>query len=305
MNWPHRLFTGEIGDAEIKLLRIFRTVVDCGGFSAAEVELGASKSAISKQMSDLEIRLGMRLCNRGRSGFSLTPEGERAYAATSQLLASLEIFRSQINDTMAGLTGTLYIGLVDTIVTQSDSALHRAISAYCGKHKDVGLRVISGSSAEITRAVQEMRIHVGVTVLESEHPDISAMTLFEEVSHLYCGAGHALWPIADSGIQIADLSGRAFVQHGYSEAERSYVDRMNMSLKAISHVTEGVLFLILSGSYLGFLPTHFARIWEERGEIRPILAGDVVKKTKLSAIANRKIVKNALIGSFLDEIARQ
>lgn len=304
MSWPHRFFTGEIGDAEIKLLRVFRTVADCGGFSAAEIELGASKSAISKQMSDLETRLGMRLCNRGRSGFSLTPEGERAYAATSQLLASLEIFRSQINDTMASLTGTLHIGLVDTVVTQSKSLLHRAISAYCGKHKDVELRIISGSSAEIIRAVQEMRIHVGVTVLEAEHPDIAAIPLFEEASHLYCGAGHPLWPIAQGGVGVSDLSGRAFVQHGYSAAERSYVDRMNMSLKAVSHVTEGVLFLILSGHYLGFLPTHFAEIWEKRGEIRPILLDDAVKKTTLSAIANRKIAKSPLIGRFLEELAQ-
>ena len=236
----------------------------------------------------------------------LQPDAGRRKGLCSdeQLLASLEIFRSQINDTMAGLTGTLYIGLVDTIVTQSDSPLHRAISAYCGKHKDVGIRIISGSSAEITRGVQEMRIHVGVTVLEKDHPDISAASLFEEVSHLYCGAGHPLWAIPDTDLQIADLSGRAFVQHGYSEAERTYVDRMNMSLKAMSHVTEGVLFLILSGSYLGFLPTHFAQMWEKRGEIRPILANEGAKKTEFSAIANRKLVKNALIGCFLDEITQ-
>lgn len=301
MNWPHRLFTGEIGDAEIKLIRIFRTVADCGGFSAAEVELGASKSAISKQMSDLEIRLGMRLCNRGRSGFSLTPDGERVYAAANQLLASLEVFRSQINETATGISGTLYIGLVDTI-THTGSPLHRAISAYSGKHRNVRLRIISGSSAEITRGVQEMRIHVGVTVLDSEYSNLTAVPLFEETSHLYCGTGHPLWSIPDGELNLGDLSGCAFVQHGYSEAERSYVNRMNMSLSAVSHVTEGVLFLILSGNYLGFLPTHFAEAWVQRGEIKPILMADAFKKTNLSVVANPKIARNALIRCFLDEL---
>ena len=302
MNWPHRLFTGEIGDAELKLLRVFRTVSDCGGFSAAEVELGASKSAISKQMSDLEVRLGMRLCNRGRSGFSLTPEGNRVYEATSQLLASLEIFRSQVNDAMSDLTGTLYIGLVDSIVTYSASPLQKAIAAYSTKHNDVKLRIISGSSAEILRAVQDMRIHVGITVVDHDHADISALPLFEETSQLYCSAHHPLAAIPEKDLTLANLAGCAFVQHGYSEAERVYVNRMNMALKAVSHVTEGVLFLILSGKYVGFLPSHYADLWEKRGEIKPLLLNEATKTTCISAVSNTKIAKSNLVRSFLDEL---
>ena len=30
---------GQLGDTDLRLLRIFRKVVECGGFSAAEIEL--------------------------------------------------------------------------------------------------------------------------------------------------------------------------------------------------------------------------------------------------------------------------
>ena len=59
----------QVSDFDIRLLRIFRSVVECGGFSAAETVLGIGRSAISQQMSDLEQRLGLRLCQRGRAGF--------------------------------------------------------------------------------------------------------------------------------------------------------------------------------------------------------------------------------------------
>lgn len=59
----------QVSDFDIRLLRIFRSVVESGGFSAAETVLGIGRSAISQQMSDLEQRLGLRLCQRGRAGF--------------------------------------------------------------------------------------------------------------------------------------------------------------------------------------------------------------------------------------------
>lgn len=63
---------GQMSDYDIRLVRIFKTVVECGGFTAAETTLGISRSAISQHMSDLESRLGFSLCQRGRGGFSLT-----------------------------------------------------------------------------------------------------------------------------------------------------------------------------------------------------------------------------------------
>jgi DNA-binding transcriptional LysR family regulator len=244
----------------------------------------------------------MRLCNRGRSGFGLTAEGERVYAATSQLFASIEVFRSQINDTIENLSGTLYIGLVDTIVTYANSRLHRAITAYTTKYRNVQMRIISGSSAEIYRAVQDMRVHIGVTVPESEHPDIVALPLFEETSKLYCARTHPLFAVPDDKLTATQLEGCSFVQHGYSDAERDYVTRMNLSPKSVSHVTEGVLFLILTGNYLGFLPSHYAELWARRGDIRPLLVAEATKTTNIMGIANRRIYKNAIIKCFFDEI---
>lgn len=63
---------------DFKLLKVFKAVVEAGGFSAAQNELNVGLAAISKQISDLEIRIGMRLCTRGREGFCLTEEGSLA-----------------------------------------------------------------------------------------------------------------------------------------------------------------------------------------------------------------------------------
>ena len=106
---------GQMSDYEIRLVRIFKTVVECGGFTAAETTLGISRSAISQHMSDLESRLGFSLCQRGRGGFSLTEEGKEIYQAGLTLLTALETFKSDVNALHHTIKGELNIGITDNL----------------------------------------------------------------------------------------------------------------------------------------------------------------------------------------------
>src|SRR5713226_1536269 len=68
-----------LSEGDIRLLKVFAKVVEAGGFSAAQIELNVSQSTISTHMTALEHRLGVRLCQRGRSGFKLTEKGQLIY----------------------------------------------------------------------------------------------------------------------------------------------------------------------------------------------------------------------------------
>jgi DNA-binding transcriptional LysR family regulator len=88
---------GAVSDIDLRLLRVFRIVVERGGFAQAEAELNVSRAAISLSMADLEKRLGLRLCRRGRAGFALTDEGRRVYDSLVRGLTSVENFRAEIH----------------------------------------------------------------------------------------------------------------------------------------------------------------------------------------------------------------
>ncbi|MBT6272678.1 MAG: LysR family transcriptional regulator [Chromatiales bacterium] len=45
---------------------MFQTIVHSGGITAAELSLDVGRSTISRQLSDLELRLGVNLCERDR-----------------------------------------------------------------------------------------------------------------------------------------------------------------------------------------------------------------------------------------------
>ena len=80
----------------------FVRVVDSSGFSAAASSLGLSPSAVSKLVTRLETRLGVRLLQRTTRALHLTEEGEVFYAAARRIVGEIETLETEI----AGHSGT-------------------------------------------------------------------------------------------------------------------------------------------------------------------------------------------------------
>ncbi|MBP5172415.1 MAG: LysR family transcriptional regulator [Bacteroidales bacterium] len=67
-------------------LRVFVTVAEFGGFSAAARELGVTQSAVSQQIAELERQAGVVLFDRSRNSLSITPEGESLKKYADEIL---------------------------------------------------------------------------------------------------------------------------------------------------------------------------------------------------------------------------
>ncbi len=115
----HAILT-TVGAPDLRLLRVFIAVAEAGSFSAAQVVLNVSQPTISTQMAELETRLGLTLCRRGRSGFSLTDDGHATYEAAKSLLRGCEDFVSKVNSQRGSVSGELRIALADSLVGNPD-----------------------------------------------------------------------------------------------------------------------------------------------------------------------------------------
>lgn len=87
-------------------MTFFSTLMACGSFSGAAIELGVTTPAVSKRLANLESRLGVRLLNRTSRRISLTPEGE-LYLERARLILveidDLERLLTQSTDAPMGL----------------------------------------------------------------------------------------------------------------------------------------------------------------------------------------------------------
>jgi DNA-binding transcriptional LysR family regulator len=83
-------------DDRLLEMRVFKGVVEAGGFTAAATLFGVSQSFISQTVNNLERRLGVQLLLRSTRTQRLTSEGTRFLASCNLLLASLEETEAQI-----------------------------------------------------------------------------------------------------------------------------------------------------------------------------------------------------------------
>jgi DNA-binding transcriptional LysR family regulator len=90
-------------------LRVFVRVLDRGNFSLAASDLGITPSAVSKLVSRLEDRLGVRLLERSTRRLVLTPEGETFLLRARRIVADIEEAEAEVARVRGAPRGKLRI----------------------------------------------------------------------------------------------------------------------------------------------------------------------------------------------------
>ena len=260
-----------LSDIDLRLLRVFRTIVECGGFTQAQAELGISRSTISTHMSNLETRLGLTLCRRGRSGFALTERGRLVYESVSKFLTALEGFRSELGELQGRMTGEIKIGMVDNLTSNSSCKLYEAIDKFRAQTQDVHLIIQVVAPNQIDNWLTRGLLHLAIVTNLPSSDAINSETIFHERQELYCSSTHPLFDMDPKLITKDIISQQAFVRRGYSVAT-PYDSFFNEPAAATAYHMEGVAQFILSGKYVGFLPCEFAQQqWVNNAQMRSLL----------------------------------
>ena len=90
---------------ELVHLECFVTLADELHFGRAAARLHVGTSALSKRISELERRLGVRLFDRTSRDVRLTPEGETLLGQAQVALADIGVLRTMAADAAAGAIG--------------------------------------------------------------------------------------------------------------------------------------------------------------------------------------------------------
>src|SRR5579883_962717 len=90
-------------------LELLVAIADGGSFTAASARLGLTPSAVSKAVTRVEARLGVRLLQRTTRHVALTDAGEAYVARGRQLLADLERLERETSSRGDTVRGTLRV----------------------------------------------------------------------------------------------------------------------------------------------------------------------------------------------------
>ncbi|TFF23139.1 LysR family transcriptional regulator [Jiella endophytica] len=264
MNAPTSRPIASLTENDLRLMRIFRVVAECGGLTAAEARLHLERSTISRNIKALEERIGDTLCLRGPSGFELTQMGETVLRAAISACDTLDAVRDDLNMARNVMTGDLVIGIADNILTNPKCRLVEALADFQRTAPAVRPTMIVRPPAELVLELQHRHVHLCINGAAPFDADFVRHDLFDEEFCLYASRNHA-----DGPVRLADLDrlGIGLVMRDGNAQTEMLWPRLGLQHKAKASGLEAVGMLIAGGRYVGYLPTHFAEVMQARWKL--------------------------------------
>jgi DNA-binding transcriptional LysR family regulator len=133
-------------------------------FGRAAASLNVAQPSLSAGIRELEQELGVLIVERGHRFAGFTEEGERVLERGRRILAERDALRGDVDKLKKGLTGTLRIGVIPTALPVAP----RIIAPFIARFPGASIRLLSRSSIEIQRGLDEFELDVGLTYLDNE-----------------------------------------------------------------------------------------------------------------------------------------
>ncbi|MCC9662089.1 LysR family transcriptional regulator [Pseudoalteromonas sp. MB41] len=273
-----------ITEYDLRLLRIFRVVVENGGFAAAENELGVTRSTISLHMSNLEARMKLKLCLRGRGGFSLTQEGQAVYHAALGLFESLDDFSLLVGSLGHELSGELVILCADQSSPAQQNKLAEVIRYIHKKAPNLHLVLDAVSIHEIEKALLRDKAHLGIYPSYQQVEGLRYEALSSEAIYLCCSDRHPFFNLLDSEINSELLSQSPAVHPGIDIDTNGREQLKKLNLAAKSYQFDSRKTMIMSGCYLGYMPQSYIQQELNEAKMRIIKPSSLIYQFDLSLV---------------------
>jgi DNA-binding transcriptional LysR family regulator len=277
---------------------IFVAVAKHGGFSAAARELGLSKSAISKRITQLEDQLAARLIHRTTRKLSLTEAGERFY----QHALSATIAAQNAEDSVSELLGDPQ-GILKVHAPMSFGLLHLAplIPVFLKHYPNINIELMMDD-----QAIDIVAQGFDISIRPGELPDSTLIARkLASLRSMVCMSPEYLTKTALTS--PANLEEENCLLYSYS-SNAAYWDfslsgkkeRVNVKGNYRVNSSEALKEAILQGAGIGRLPSFVAGEYIRTGKLIQIFCDyDMAEKNIYAVYPVRNYVP-AKVRCFLD-----
>ena len=192
-------------------------------FTRAATACNVTQPTLSGRIRQLELELGVPIVERGQRYQGLTSEGERVLKWAQLILNNWQSMQQELGHLSsrdATLTGRLVLGGIPSALPMIPF-LTREVRA---NHPAIDFTIMSMSSEEILRGLEDFTIDVGITYLDNEPiAGLLASPLYKERYCLFVAEGHAL--ASRSSITWKEAAGQPLCLLTANMQNRRIIDR--------------------------------------------------------------------------------
>jgi len=148
---------------DLRHLRTFVTVAEQGTVSKASLRLRVAQPALSRQISDLEAELGIRLFDRIRRRLVLSSDGERLLGECRTILTAVGSMRERAQLLRRADTGVLKVVAPPALI---DGVLSNFLRRYARRRPQVQVKLTDASGTNIAVILERGDVHLSISALE-------------------------------------------------------------------------------------------------------------------------------------------
>ena len=150
------------------------------------------------------------------------------------------------------------------------------------------------------KSVLSGEVHVGIVPEHRRSASLDYHPLYVEDMYLYCGERHPFFERAQKELTPREIRSARYAGLGYQSPNMLVGQKENLTRSAEVMDQEALALFVISGSYLAFLPDHFAQQYVKQGRMRTVRPDRYRYRTEFSAIVRRMPGPPRIAQVFLD-----
>lgn len=203
---------------DLRQLRYFVKVVECGNVTHASELLHIAQPAVSQQMRNLERDLGMQLLERSVHGVAPTAAGRTLYRHATELLRQADGTRELLRQDAELPQGKVSVGMPSSTARVLAIPLARLVR---DRYPGIVLELIEAPSADLGGLIGDGRVEIAVVADAVETRGVAVQRLVTEVLHLIAWPDFAL---PAGPVKLAQLARMPLILPSAPNSIRSRVD---------------------------------------------------------------------------------
>lgn len=289
------------------LYRVFCCAARHRSFSRAAQELLTSQPAVSRSIAALEQQLQCRLFQRTGRGITLTPEGQRLYAAIAPGCQALEEAEGMMAAARALETGAVRIGTTELAMRY---VLISAIGQFQRAHPGIKFRVSSHSAGAALESLRADEADLAVVPAPVElFPSLQQENLlsFQDIFI----AGKPFWELKDQTLSLRALEKYPLICLTSDTSSRQFLEQLyrrhDLTVSADMEATTAdlVLPLVQEGLGIGFLPQLLARDAIDQGEVFPLTVREPIPRRQICLVTDPARPRSRAAEAFVAFLRRE
>jgi len=273
---------------DLRQLRYFVQIADCGNFSRAAEMLRVAQPSLSQQIKGLEEELGVSLFMRHARGVVLTELGLQFCDHARRLIQEADRAREVIRSKAANPSGRVSVGLPTSACRGLSLHLFRALSE---RLPDIRLHLVETMTGYLDEMIQAGRLDVALLYDHKAFEHVAWTEMMVEELMLVAPAGSPL--ASQPSVSFAEVFRHPLVLPGRPNVARILVEQLaarhDVAVTAMDcDSLPAIAQLVRFSGFHTILP-HFALAAEiEQGEMAAVPIVDPTPSWRLSVVVSQR-----------------